>query len=347
MLRTLARGLALAGMLLGAGGQITGCSGRSPAPLPTPTTSGPVIEPGFPIEPLAIGDAAPPIDVAHWLTPPPPSRALEPAGIVVVVFVASWCPHCRAVVPELNRLQRAHAGQDVAIMAVTHEPPADAREFVEAPDGFAPEFPVGSDPDLSTHAGYFDAVRESGVPTAFLVGPTGRLEWYGHPEILEEPLRQVMEGVWDREASADRIARLGPLTDLVDAILDRFDADRPAAVQAYRDLVGRHASQADELNEIVWALLAASENVRIDANPEVGELFAVATAALDESLRLAPDDGNALDTLAHLQTKRGDLAAALATQRRAMANPGLHGPRIRAYLAELEARAAEESDLPP
>lgn len=282
----------------------------------------------------------------HWLTQPAPSLDVTPGEILVIDFVASWCPHSRAVVPQLNALQRRYADRGVRIVAVTHEPVEDAREILEpeagVPGGGVPEFPVGTDPDLSTHADYFDAAGEDGVPTAFLVGRDGRIEWFGHPDILEEPLRQVVEGTWDRDAFADRQARLAPLASRVSDILDRFAADTPAAVQAYRDLVTEHTGRPEELNEIAWLLIEAAEDVSIDSDPAIGELLAIADAAVQESLRLAPDAGNTLDTWAHLQALRGDVAAALETQRRAMNDPGLYGPRIRRYLAELEARVAKE-----
>lgn len=336
-------------LLLGAlvAAPCVGCS------RPGPSTAVPAAQPGVatpdmaaPSQPLSIGSSVPGIDVAHWLNQPPATDALEPGRIVVIEFVASWCPHCRAAVPELNGLWRRYAEQGVTFVAVTHESVDDARSLVEPGTGDTagpvPAFPVGADPDLSTHAGCFDAVGEQGVPTVFLVGRDGRLEWIGHPDILEEPLRQVVEDTWDRAAFADRRARLAPLTTKVFDILDAFPADKPAAVRAYRDLVAEHAGRADELNEIAWLLVEAAASVPIDGDPSVAELFATADAAVEESLRLDPDDGNTLDTLAHLQARRGDLATALATQRRAAANPGLFAPRIQRHLAELEARVASQ-----
>ena len=45
------------------------------------------------------------------------------------------------------------------------------------------------------------AAGQSGIPTAFIVGKTGQVEWIGHPMTMDEPLAQVVSGKWDRAAA--------------------------------------------------------------------------------------------------------------------------------------------------
>jgi thiol-disulfide isomerase/thioredoxin len=42
--------------------------------------------------------------------------------VVLVNFWATWCPPCRAEMPELVRLQREHAKRGLQIVGVTHPP---------------------------------------------------------------------------------------------------------------------------------------------------------------------------------------------------------------------------------
>ena len=48
------------------------------------------------------------------------------------------------------------------------------------------------------------AAGQNGIPTAFLVGKTGLIEWIGHPMTMDKPLAQVVAGDWDRSAFAEQ-----------------------------------------------------------------------------------------------------------------------------------------------
>ena len=47
--------------------------------------------------------------------------------VVLINFWATWCPPCRAEMPELVRLQREHAAQGLRIIGITYPPERKAR----------------------------------------------------------------------------------------------------------------------------------------------------------------------------------------------------------------------------
>ena len=45
-----------------------------------------------------------------------------------------------------------------------------------------------------------EAAAQNGIPTSFIVGKTGLVEWIGHPMNLDKPLEQIVADKWDRAA---------------------------------------------------------------------------------------------------------------------------------------------------
>ena len=52
--------------------------------------------------------------------------------VVAIVFWASWCPHCKKEVPELNRLDKELKGKGLEVLAVSFkESPEKLKPFAE------------------------------------------------------------------------------------------------------------------------------------------------------------------------------------------------------------------------
>jgi thiol-disulfide isomerase/thioredoxin len=171
---------------------------------------------------LAVGDPAPPLDI-QYVVLGKATRDFTPGTVYVVEFWATWCGPCRQSIPHLSALQEQH-GDNVKIIGISDESPDKVRSFINLRDGQHTywrnriTYCLGTDPDGSTWTHYFKAAGLSGIPSAFIVGPTGVIEWIGHPLAMDEPLQQVLDGTWDRNAFIDaQMQQAPPSTDTAEA----------------------------------------------------------------------------------------------------------------------------------
>ena len=166
---------------------------------------------------LELGDAAPPLDLRHWVKGAE-QGAFEPGTVTVVEFWATWCGPCVAGMEDLSLLQERYADRGVRIVGVSDEPLQTVVGFLCSPTGEEGRiqndrvrYTLATDPNRSAWRAYMEAAQQRGVPMAFLIGKQGRVEWIGHPKDLNAPLGAVVADRWDREAhrrrTADRRAR--------------------------------------------------------------------------------------------------------------------------------------------
>jgi len=292
-----------------------------------------------------VGSRAVDIDIEHWIhgghAAVKPFRTFEPGRVYVLAFLASWCPHSRDAIPLLASLQQAHAVDGLTVIAISDEPPAVVNAFLADTSGdhtkladSARSFVLASDPDGSAFRDYMEAVSSELIPTVFIVGRQSVIEWVGDPEDIEEPLQRVIADTWDRSEFANDMKRIEDIRANAEEI-ERLLVERrdPEAVGAYVKLVADQENDAEGLNEVAWLAYELSEGQRLP-----GEVVNAAIAAIQRGLDLDPDNGNSLDTLAHLQAMQGELEAAIVTQKRAVEHAGPFGKRIGRYLQQLEAQ---------
>jgi len=336
---------------------------------------------------LAVGSKAPALDIEHWLQTADrdgdfkPITTLEAGTIYVIEFWATWCPPCRASMPHLAELQERFADERVTVVSVSDEDLETVEQFLESKadgDRTYGEITAGylltTDPDGSVSEDYMRASGQRGIPTAFIVGRTGEIEWIGHPMRMDRPLAEIVAGTFDREAAAAAAREMEAMQDRLHEVVDLMQAGKAAeavdlvdtwlaevknpevrerlvamrgqialraggkrSMTAFTDAVARAGDSAGELNELAWSVVQAIEA----GTSAPDELMAAALQAAKRSVELEPDNGAHLDTLAHLLALRGDLDAALAAQRQALehAPAGARG-QIHGYLDELEAKAA-------
>jgi len=162
---------------------------------------------------LTIGSTAPEIDIEHWVSDNDGAfehvTELKSGKVYVIEFWATWCGPCIASMPHLSEIQEKFADQGVQIISVSDEKLEQVESFLEKnvrgkDDQTYAEltnnYCLTVDPDRSVHKDYFAAAGQRGIPCAFIVGKTGKIEWIGHPMRMDSPLQQVVDDEWDRDA---------------------------------------------------------------------------------------------------------------------------------------------------
>lgn len=229
---------------------------------------------------FGVGAKAPAIDIEHWIHDRggafAPVREFAPGKVYVVEFWATWCGPCVASMPHLAKLQDDLFDKGVTIISISDEDPAKIDAFLdrEAEPGktfrdVTKGYCLTTDPDRSVNRDYMEAAGENGIPTAFIVGKTGVVEWIGHPMAMDKPLERIVAGTWDRTAYAAerremeqvqaKLARLGRLLrgkdpaqalELVDRLIaettsegvkERLEQLRGRVATAVAQTVGRQA----------------------------------------------------------------------------------------------------------
>ncbi len=159
---------------------------------------------------LEIGSKAPPLDIEYWIQDGngffKPVTEFSDGKVYVVEFWATWCGPCIASMPHLAELQKKYRGRGVQIISVSDETPDEVNDLLgkeneQVGKTFAEitsAYSLTTDPDRSVSKAYMEASGQQGIPTSFIVGKTGQIEWIGHPMELEEPLEAVVTDSWDR-----------------------------------------------------------------------------------------------------------------------------------------------------
>lgn len=86
---------------------------------------------------------------------------------VLINAWATWCPPCKAEMPDLNAYYQAHQGQGFVILAINAGDPADAAADFAQQKGLT--FPVLLDPEMSL----LTSLGVQSFPTSILVGADG------------------------------------------------------------------------------------------------------------------------------------------------------------------------------
>jgi cytochrome c biogenesis protein CcmG, thiol:disulfide interchange protein DsbE len=119
-----------------------------------------------------VGKPAPDFGAVSLARSPVSLRQLR--GHVVLLNVWSiWCPPCRAEVPVLEGLHRAHQAAGLEVVAIDTDPTVDeptVRSFASTANL---TYRIWLDPEQ----GVLDRYRAEGLPASYLIGRDGTLLW--------------------------------------------------------------------------------------------------------------------------------------------------------------------------
>lgn len=332
----------------------------TPAIPATPLVPAKPIPPRSPesvaVTPLGIGDAAPPLSIATWVTGDA-VEGFEAGGVTVVEFWATWCGPCLASMPHISELQKQY-GDAVRFIGVTRED----RDVVDA--FLAKEQREGAtwadvityrlviDDSDATNNAYMRAAGQNGIPCAFIVGKSGLVEWIGHPMQIDAPLEAIVNDSYDREAAVAEFAAQEWLKSkqqelftlqreqkwdealvLLDTIQSELD-ELAAPYNAQRLLSMKlgllsGAGRTDEATALRGELVEAgwdepqllnelAWNTALADEPSEADLEIALKAATRAAELTEETDGSILDTLARVHYGLGDLDQAISWQEKAV-----------------------------
>jgi thiol-disulfide isomerase/thioredoxin len=331
-----------------------------------------------------VGTAAPELAIDAWVKGGP-IASFEPGRIYVVEFWATWCGPCLASMGHLTHLAREFGSPAteggpprVTIVGVTsRDDRGNTREAVEAlvaDRGAGIDYLIAWDQGRTTWSRWMGADGRSGIPAAFVVGPTGTVEFSGHPSLLDLVLPPLVEGTWDRtkgaaeiaeaqqaQQEADRVGRTDPKAGL--ELFKAFEARWPRYATQFlmsRADLERGAGLGDQAVATVRSAIAKAEQV-LDG-PSLQRIAARALSRAQDPawLALARDaiasantaSGGRNATFLRLESKilerGGDLQGALASLRKALEHSdATTKPRLESELAALEAKIAGNGAAEP
>ena len=158
-----------------------------------------------------IGDKAPPVRIAQWITQAPPALpGAKDAGqhVFLIEFWATWCPPCAKSIPHLAELYKKHRAAGLVILGISNEEPETVAPYAKR---MKMPYHVGIDDDMETNNAWMDDIN--GIPHAFLVDKSGTVVWSGNPldtRSLDTAVEQVLAGKYDLDkakAAATEVQR--------------------------------------------------------------------------------------------------------------------------------------------
>ena len=285
-----------------------------------------------------LGDPAAPLAIKEWVKGKP-IDVKDGKNIYVVEFWATWCGPCLRSIPHLSEMQKKFKDKGVVFVGISDEASATVKPFVEKM-GEKMDYTVACDDERKSNAGYMGAYGQGGIPTAFIVGKDGKVQWFGHPMAeLEKTLEQIIAGKLDLKAAGK--------ADEARATLAEYQqlakAGDPKAKELGQQVVESAGDDVDALVNFAMGIVGNTQAKNRD--------FALADAALDKAEKTAgKSDSRVLGTRSISKFEVGQQEEGLRLAKLAVTNckDEKEKPRYEYYVKVMEARSkqAKAKDAP-
>ena len=221
-----------------------------------------------------LGDPAAPLAIKDWVKGKPVD-VKDGKNIYVVEFWATWCGPCLRSIPHLSEMQKKFKDQGVVFVGISDEDVGKVKPFVEKM-GEKMDYTVACDDERKSYAAYMGAYGQGGIPTAYIVGKDGKVQWFGHPMAdLEKTLEKIIAGKHDLKAAAKQDETRATLAEYAQLA----KAGDPKAKELGRQVIESAGDDVDALVTFAFGIAANAQDKNRD--------FALADAALDKAEKTA------------------------------------------------------------
>ena len=278
-----------------------------------------------------LGDPAAPLAIKDWVKGKPVD-VKDGKNIYVVEFWATWCGPCLRSIPHLSEMQAKFKDKGVVFVGISDEDVCKVKPFVEKM-GEKMDYVVACDDERKSNAGYMGAYGQGGIPTAFIVGKDGKVQWFGHPMAdLEKTLEKIIGGKHDLKAAAKQDETRATLAEYAQLA----KAGDPKAKELGKQVIESAGDDVDALVTFAFGIAANAQDKNRD--------FALADAALDKAEKTAgKTDSRVLGARAISKFESGQQEEGVKLAKLAVENckDEKEKPRYEYYVKVMEGRSKQ------